>query len=250
MEKLTRNKGLFIGLSCLSVGCLVGSFGYPLQKIEVYSQPEIGSFNQRYEKHFVLTENDSNYPWGFDESRAKRIAAIYQDYKLQKIFLLILSGLCAGYALQMGNEVSLNSEIDSEVEEIKATGKKQLLLEKVKHNLALASKAQRLLFLDEMKAMIAEFGWGQEEEILEADELNALYEEAMSDTSEEKEENKGISEEEIRKQFPANMDEATWKAITKAESNGASKEEVLNDVIQANNEVGRAYYDLLSTHYK
>jgi hypothetical protein len=250
MEKLTRNKGLFIGLSCLSVGCLVGSFGYPLQKLEVYSQPERGSFNQTYEQKFIITESDLNYPWGFDEKRAKRIAAIYQDYKLQKIFLLILSGLCAGYALQMGTEVSLNSEIDLEVETIKAQGKKQLLLEKVKHSLAMASKAQRLLFLDEMKAMIAEFGGGQEEEILEADELNALYEEVMKETPEEKVESKGLSEEAIRQQFPSNMDEATWKAITKAESNGASKEEVLSDVLAANNDIGSAYYELLTAKYK
>lgn len=64
MERLAKGKKLFIGLSCLSIGCLVGSFGYPLQKLEVYKQLESGQFNIEYERTFVLTENDLNYPYG------------------------------------------------------------------------------------------------------------------------------------------------------------------------------------------
>jgi len=179
MQPLAKNKPLFIGLSCLSVGCLVGAFGYPLQRLEVYSQEEIGAFNQAYERKFVITESDSNYPYGFSPDRATKIAQVYNAYTPQKIMLLIMSGVCAGYALLIGNKTVINAEIDSEVQAIQATGKKQLLLEKVKHQLALASKAQRITFMDEMKALLEEFG-APEDEIIEADELNALYDEVSN----------------------------------------------------------------------
>lgn len=172
MERLAKGKGLFIGLSCLSIGCLVGSFGYPLQKLEVYSQVESGQFNIPYERTFVLTESDRNYPYGYRKETARLIAQIYEDYKVQKIFLLVMAGLCATYALNMGDDTVTNAEIDSEVDSIKAQGKKELILEKVKHRLAMASKSQRLLFIDEMKALMNEFGT-IEGEVLEADELNA-----------------------------------------------------------------------------
>lgn len=172
MERLAKGKKLFIGLSCLSIGCLVGSFGYPLQKLEVYKQLESGQFNIEYERTFVLTENDLNYPYGFSKDSAQLVAQIYKDYKLQKIVLLVLAAVCAAYALNMGSETVVNAEIDGEVDTIKAQGKKELILEKVKHRLAMASKSQRLLFIDEMKALMDEFGT-PEGETLEADELNA-----------------------------------------------------------------------------
>jgi len=172
MEKLAKDKGLFIGLSCLSIGCLFGSFGYPLQKLEVYSQVVSGQFNIPYERTFVLTESDRNYPYGYRKESAQLIAQIYEDYKVQKIVLLVVAVLCAYYALNMGSDTVTNSEIDSEVNSIKAQGKKELILEKVKHRLAMASKSQRLLFIDEMKALMDEFGT-IEGEVLEADELNA-----------------------------------------------------------------------------
>jgi hypothetical protein len=172
MKKLAKSKGVFISLSCLSLGCLFGSFGYPLQKLEVYRQVEEGNFNIPYERTFVLTENDRNYPYGYNKDTAQLIAQIYEDYKIQKLFLLLLAILSANYALNMGAETVTNSEIDSEVDSIKAQGKKELILERVKHRLAMASKSQRLLFIDEMKALMEEFGT-PEGETLEADELNA-----------------------------------------------------------------------------
>lgn len=248
MEKLARNKPLFIGLSCLSVGCIVSAFGYPLQRLEVYSQPEQGRFGYAYERRFIITENDLNYPWGFNQQKAVKIAQIYESATAQKFFLLILSGLCAGYALLIGQETVINSEIDSELETIKATGKKQLLLERVKHKLAMASKSQRLLFLDEMKSLIDEFG-SPEEEMLEADELNALYDEVSDSTSASDTSASGIAEDEIRKHFPENIDRATWNACSKAIANGASREEILIEVLQSNNDIGRAYLDLLKQKY-
>lgn len=243
MEKLARNKPLFIGLSCLSVGCLVSAFGYPLQRLEVYSQTEQGRFGYSYDKRFIITENDLNYPWGFNQQKAVKIAQIYESATAQKFFLLILSGLCAGYALLIGQETVINSEIDNELETIKATGKKQLLLERVKHRLAMASKSQRLLFLDEMKSLIDEFG-SAEEEMLEADELNALYEEVES--SPESSDN----DVTFRVQFPETMDGTYWKAIQRAE--GLTQEEIIRDVLgcsESQREIGAVYLEALKRKF-
>ncbi len=147
----------------------------------------------------------------------------------------------------IGDKTVINSEIDSEVQQIQATGKKQLLLEKVKHNLALASKAQRISFMDEMKALLEEFG-SPEEELIEADELNALYDE-VSDSTPNDTPTTGIPEDEIRKHFPENIDRATWNACSKAIANGASREEILIEVLQSNNDIGKAYLDLLKAKY-
>jgi hypothetical protein len=243
MEKLARNKPLFVGLSCLSVGCLVSAFGYPLHRLEVYSQPEQGRFGYSYEKRFIITENDLNYPWGFNQHKAVKIAQVYESATAQKFFLLILSGLCAGYALLIGQETVINSEIDSELETIKATGKKQLLLERVKHKLAMASKSQRLLFLDEMKSLIDEFG-SPEEEMLEADELNALYEETESSP-----EDSG-DDVAFRSQFPESMDGTYWKAIQKAD--GLTQEEIIRDVLgcaESQEASGLTYLDFLKRKF-
>lgn len=248
MEKLAKNKGLFIGLSCISVGCLVGAFGFPLQKLEVYSQPEMGAFNQEYEKRFIITESDSNYPYGFDEARALKIAQVYNSYLPQKLMLLVMAVTCSGYALMIGDSTVINSEIDSEVGAIQATGKKQLLLERVKHNLALASKAQRISFMDEMKALLEEFG-SPEEELIEADELNALYDEVSDKSADQSDSNTGIDIESIRSHYPENLDSVTWKAVSKAIANGSTREEILIEVLQANNDIGKAYLDYLKQKY-
>lgn len=244
MEKLARSKPLFIGLSCLSVGCLVSAFGYPLQKLEVYTQAERGRFGYSYEKRFVITESDLNYPLGFSKSKAVKVAQIYESATVQKFFLLVMSGLCSGYALLIGEQAVANSEIDSEVATIKATGRKQLLLERVKHDLALASKSQRLLFLDEMKILMEEFG-SAEEEILEADEINAFYEQA-----ELPEETK---EEDFRNLFPESMDATYWKAIQKGKDNGLSETEIAADVLGCSKgqvELGFKYTDYLTQKFQ
>ncbi len=60
-----------------------------------------------------------------------------------------------------------------------------------------------------------------------------------------------IPEEDIRKQFPEAMDGTCWKAILKALNNGATRNEIVKDVLGCggNTEVGRAYYDLLTTKF-
>jgi hypothetical protein len=59
-----------------------------------------------------------------------------------------------------------------------------------------------------------------------------------------------ITEEDIRKHFPENMDSTSWKAILKALQNGASKDEIVKDVLCSRNaEIGRAYYELLKSKF-
>ncbi|MFB2982869.1 hypothetical protein [Microseira sp. BLCC-F43] len=281
MEKLAKNKRLFIALSCASITCLTGSFAYPLQKLQVYRQVEKNALGQSYTRNFILTESDVTLPWGFDFKKSKLIAKIYQDNKHQKLFLLLAAGLCALGALSLGSETVLADEIDSEVAAIKAIGKKQLLLEGVKHRLAMASKSQRLLFLDEMKALMDEFGT-PEGEILQADEINITdkftnagyllaeglpIDSVISQTwgcPEGSPEHRAMKqkfvswqgdeelEEEItpdfRSQFPKTMDAASWKAINKALNEGASKEDIIADVLGckgAQFEIGEAYLNHL-----
>jgi uncharacterized protein (DUF433 family) len=57
-----------------------------------------------------------------------------------------------------------------------------------------------------------------------------------------------ISEEDIRKQFPEQLDSASWKAILKALQAGATNDEIVRDVLgcsEQSTRLGVAYYDLL-----
>jgi hypothetical protein len=59
---------------------------------------------------------------------------------------------------------------------------------------------------------------------------------------------KEIDEEEIRKEFSEAMDSTSWKAMLKALQAGASKEEIVKDVLgcnEATKAVGKAYFDYL-----
>jgi hypothetical protein len=248
MEKLAKQKPLFIGLSCLSVGCLVGCFGYPLQKLEIYKQIEKGTFETTYVRTFILTENDRNYPWGFDKTKAKKFAQVHQPYTVQKILLLALAGISATTALSIGCETVPLSELENEINQIKSEAKKELTLKGIKARFALANKSQQLLFLDEMKALMEEFS-SPEQEIQEADEINALYEEleAGDDSTDQPE---TVVEESVdfRQHFPESLDGPSWKAILKAIAEGAGKEEIIKDVLQCNDqtrEASLAYVEFL-----
>lgn len=271
MERLAKNKRLFVGLTCLSIGCLIGSFGYPLQKLHVYKQVEQNALKVTYERNFIITENDVALPYGFNGRKAQLVAKIYQDNKQLKITFLVGAIACSLTAISIGTETVMADEIDLEVEAIKATGRKQLLLESVKHRLAMASKSQRLLFLDEMRTLISEFG-SQEGEILEVDELNAVdkftaagylltdglsIDEAVTQTwgypvgtdkhlemrerfqawqGDESEGSSGLiaatgHTPSYRAVFPEAMDATCWKAVRKALDAGIDQTTVITEVL-------------------
>ncbi|HEY9743951.1 MAG TPA: hypothetical protein V6C90_25975 [Coleofasciculaceae cyanobacterium] len=61
-----------------------------------------------------------------------------------------------------------------------------------------------------------------------------------------------ISEEDIRKQFPEQMDATSWKAILKALQHGASKDEIVKDVLgcsDSSKDTGKAYFEYLKSKF-
>jgi len=61
-----------------------------------------------------------------------------------------------------------------------------------------------------------------------------------------------ISEEDIRKQFPEEMDSTSWKAILKALQSGASSDEIIRDVLGCTGssiKLGQRYYELLKAKF-
>jgi hypothetical protein len=278
MDGLARNKGLFIGLSCLSLACLIGSFASPLQQLEVWRQVEQNGLGIDYERTFIITESDSNLPYGFERNRATKISQIYQDYKVEKLLMLVAAFTSAFLALNIGEQTCADVEINSEISELKAKGRKQLLVESIKHRLAMASKSQRLLFMDEMKALVEEFG-SSEGEILDADEMNEtdkftaasylmadghdldtavtqVWGVALDSPSHKKlkaglaewmGESDAISQATdipFRDLFPESMDSTYLKAICKAQEAGVSDEDIVRDVLGCSvNQVdfGRTY---------
>jgi hypothetical protein len=62
----------------------------------------------------------------------------------------------------------------------------------------------------------------------------------------------GVIDEEIRKHFPESMDVTSWKAILKALQAGATKTDIIKDVLDcssANEQIGKAYFELLKGRY-
>jgi hypothetical protein len=142
----------------------------------------------------------------------------------------------------MGNDVIGNDEINSEVKRIKSEGKKQLILERIKHQLAMASKSQRLLFLDEMKILMSEFD-SVESEIMDVDELLITGDESENENQSIE---TGVS---FRHIFPENLDTTTWKAVTKGISDGLNTSEIIKDILQCDVEIGESYLKYLKQRF-
>lgn len=246
MENIHQSKALFIGLSAMSIGCLVGSFGYPLLKLELYRQVETSAFNVPVARTYIVSETATNFPYGFQKDKAKLFAQIHHDYKLQKILLLSLAGICSTTAMYIGKTLIPQIELEDQVSAIRNDAKRELSLKAIKHHFALANKSQQLLFLDEMKSLMEEFG-SMESEIMDADELNALYENTAEGQSNESE--SSAEEPVFRKQFPESMDATSWKAIQKARQSGASKEEIVKNVLGCSEEIGLPYMTYLEQRF-
>lgn len=58
-----------------------------------------------------------------------------------------------------------------------------------------------------------------------------------------------ITIESIREKFPEQMDGTSWKAILKALGNGATKEEIIKDVLGGNTKISSEYYELLKKKF-
>ena len=161
-------KNIFITLSCVSLGSLFCSFGGAFERFEIYKQIEFNQFNQEYHKTFILSETQLTKPYGFDVSKSEKIAAIYEDVKLQKILLLAVAIISSSLAMMIGDVVN-DVESDTEVEKIETTSKRQFRMEKIKHQFAMMSLAQRELFKAELQELL-ELSGG--DSTMEASELN------------------------------------------------------------------------------
>jgi cellobiose-specific phosphotransferase system component IIB len=162
-------KNIFVTLSCVSLGSLFCSFGGAFERFEIYKQFEFNQFNQEYHKTFILSETQLVKPYGFDASKSEKIASIYEDAKVQKIMLLCVAVISSSLAIMIGDIVE-DVESDSEVLKIETTSKRQLRMEKIKHQFAMMSLAQRELFKSELQELL-ELSGG--DSTMEASELNA-----------------------------------------------------------------------------
>jgi hypothetical protein len=64
--------------------------------------------------------------------------------------------------------------------------------------------------------------------------------------------NSEISEQDIRQKFPEQLDSASWKAILKALQAGASRDEIVKDVLGCNQQsmrLGLAYFERLKEKF-
>ena len=245
---MQKSKTVFTSLSAISIASLVGSFGLPLQRLQIFKQPELSTFKVPVVRTFILTENDRDYPYGFDKSKAKKFAQIHEPYTVQKILLLTTAIGTSVAALIIGKELVPAVEYEEEISKLTLEGKKELSFRAIKQKFALANKSQQLLFLDEMAAMIQEFG-SMESEMLEVDELNALYEQTEENLlpKDEVEETKP-EVVDYRSQFPETMDSVSWGAIQKAIASGATREEIVKDVLGGGSQAS-AYFDFLKSKF-
>lgn len=269
MRKLANNKETFVVLSVVSGISLIGAFGYPLQQLEVFKQTTEGAFGRTYDRVFVVTANDQNYPYGFDESRAVKVSQIFVDYSMQKWISLLICLASSSTALAMAKTLLPALEIDEQVQEIQGEAEKEFTTRDIKHKWALADKAQRMQYAQEMREMINQFDVVVEQEILDADDaaqdkfVNASYLEMEGHpidvvvqqtwgyekgTPEHKEmkakflawKNDEDTESAVatlepdvdfRVIFPEQMDSTTWKAVLSALQGGSTKETIVRDVL-------------------
>lgn len=152
----------------MSIGCLFACFSFPLQSVEVWKQSEVNQFKQPYKRVFILTESDLQPPYGLSKNKAVKISQIYQDYKSQKIIILLLSMLSGGMAMLLSEDAVQGDEIDVQVKTIDQTASKEFLLSQVKHKWAMLSEAQKQLFREEIRALAELAGGDMTAEMTEA----------------------------------------------------------------------------------
>ncbi len=247
---MTKNSAVFIGLSLLSIGSLIGSFSYPLQKLHLYRQVEKGAFNTSVTRTYLLTEHSLNYPYGFQPDRAKLYAQIHVDYKLQKMLLLSTAIIASVSALVLGNKILPSLEFEQEVERISLEGKKELKIRQLKQELALKSKASQILFVESMRELMDSPDSTLEEEIQSVDEIAALYSEVEENLlpKEENQVQPASSETDFRSTFPTELDNTSWKAISRAIAEGCSKDEIIRDVL-GGGDLASAYFEYLKSKF-
>lgn len=164
-----ESKLFYIALGCASIGCLFGSFAGNLEKFEVWKQTEHTNLGFSYDKIFIINESQQIQPFGFYQDSALKLTSNYNDLKLQKIVLVGCSILGSGLALLIGESKILEFEIEEETKKIESSATKEYKIRQIKQKWALMTEAQKQLFREELKELIALAGG---DENLEATEIN------------------------------------------------------------------------------
>lgn len=80
----------------------------------------------------------------------------------------------------------------------------------------------------------------------------SAIDDAFTNTKNSGDQNLQITEEDIRKHFPEQMDSTSWKAILKALQNGLDKTEIIKDILGCNDStkaIGMAYLEHLKRKF-
>lgn len=109
------HSAVFLALATGAGALLFTGFAYPLQSVEVLQQPEYNRLRQRADKIFVITDSDIAPPYDLNRQKAFRVLQIHQDYKYQKIALLVTSLMFSSVAMLMADRAVLYQKIDQEI---------------------------------------------------------------------------------------------------------------------------------------
>jgi vacuolar-type H+-ATPase subunit I/STV1 len=109
------HSALFLAIATGAGALLFTGFAYPLQSMEVLQQPEYNRLRQRADKIFVITDSDIAPPYDLNRHKAFRVLQIHQDYKYQKIALLVTSLMFSSIAMLMADKAVLYQKIDQEI---------------------------------------------------------------------------------------------------------------------------------------
>ncbi len=136
-------------------------------------------------------------------------------------------------------EQLVGTQVESELQ-IKSLEIENKLLQRLAPLLAMKSQLERQLAQASPHPEISE----EEKQDAAKQAIESAFEDGIPDSSN--------LTEEMRKQFPEAMDATSWKAILKALSNGASRDEIIKDVLGCgahNAKLGSAYLDFLKQKF-
>jgi hypothetical protein len=136
-------------------------------------------------------------------------------------------------------EQLVGTQVESELQ-IKSLEIENKLLQRLAPLLAMKSQLERQLAQASPHPEISE----EEKQDAAKQAIESAFEGGIPDSSN--------LTEEMRKQFPEAMDATSWKAILKALSNGASRDEIIKDVLGCgahNAKLGSAYLDFLKQKF-
>jgi hypothetical protein len=136
-------------------------------------------------------------------------------------------------------EQLVGTQVESELQ-IKSLEIENKLLQRLAPLLAMKGQLERQLAQASPHPEISE----EEKQDAAKQAIESAFEEGVTSNSD--------VTEEVRQQFPEAMDATSWKAILKALSNGASRDEIIKDVLGCsahNAKLGSAYLDFLKQKF-